>query len=269
MFAAWHVLPPMTNKHQLLLRPSCHSLQRGDLSKELCPRLCRASKQDRTRGYIRDHACLRADLAASADTQMSRHRSLAADLNEILEDRRSRYSNLRHNHTAASELNIVADLYKIIDACSGTDGRITCRSSVDRGIRTDFHIVLNDDPPKLRDAQEAGLCGGKAEAFLTDPCARIDVDARPQQSVTDAGVRADPTVAADRHAFANRHKLLRYDTRRQFRPAPLSQHRGRFPPKRPPALPYRPLRTDGFLDEVPAWGGTTRRRAPNLRRSPS
>jgi hypothetical protein len=109
--------------------------------------------------------------------QMSRHCSLATDLDEILEDRRPGYSDLRHDHTAAPELNIVANLHKIIDACPCTDDRITRRSSVDRAIGTYFHIVLDDDPPKLWDAQKAGLRGGKAEPFLANPCTGKDVNA--------------------------------------------------------------------------------------------
>jgi hypothetical protein len=158
-------------------RPPRHSLQGGDLAEKLVPRLRRTSKQHRTGGGVGNDTTLGTDLAALADAQMPRHRRLTADLHEILENRRPRDADLRHNDTAASESHVVADLDQIIDPGSGADDGVVCRASVYGRIGTHFHIIFHDHPPELRDAQEPGLRGGEAEAFLTDPGSWINIDA--------------------------------------------------------------------------------------------
>jgi hypothetical protein len=52
------------------------------------------------------------------------HGSLAADLNKILEHRRPRYANLRHDHAAPPDADIVPNLHEVIDACSSADDSI-------------------------------------------------------------------------------------------------------------------------------------------------
>src|SRR5215469_16682334 len=134
---------------------------------------------------------------------MSRHCSLTADLNEIVEDRRSRDSDLRDNDATTPQPDIVADLDQVIDAGAGANDGIPRRPSVNRGIRTNFNVVPQHDPPKLRDTQEAGFRNGEAEAFLANPCSGIHVNARAEQSVAQAGVRTDTAVSPNHHAPAN------------------------------------------------------------------
>ena len=152
--------------------PLGYPFQSGNLPKELLARLRGTAKQNRSRRGVRDNTGLGAYLTAATDAQMSRHCGLAADLNEVFKDRRSCNPNLRHDDAATSELNIVADLDQVIDAGAGADDGIPRRPSVDRGICTDFHVVLQYHAPELRDAQEAGFRDGEAEAFLANPCAR-------------------------------------------------------------------------------------------------
>ena len=90
------------------------------------------------------------------------------------------------------------------------------RSSVDRRIGADLHIVLHDHASQLRNAQEPGLRGSEAEALLPDPGARIDVDARTQKRVAQAGMRSDPAIGADGHALTDRHERTNPTTRADF-----------------------------------------------------
>src|ERR1700761_6089338 len=126
---------------------------------------------------------------------MPGHGSLAADLDKILEDCRAGYTDLRYNHTAASNSNVVADLHEIINSGSGTDNGVARRSPVDRAVGPDLHVVLDDDTTKLRNAEKARLGRGEAEALLANPGAWIDIDPGAEQGVTEAGVGADPAVA--------------------------------------------------------------------------
>ena len=136
--------------------PLGYPFQRGHLAKEIVPRLRRAAQQDPA-ADVRDDPRLGADLPATTDAQVPRHRGLAADLDEILEHGRSGDPYLGHDDAAASQLNIVADLDQVIEARAGANDRVPRRSPVDRGIRADFHVVPHNDASKLRDAQETGL----------------------------------------------------------------------------------------------------------------
>lgn len=144
---------------------------------------------------------------------MTRRRRLTTDLNEIPKDRRAADADLRHDHAAVSNANVVGDLHQITDARSGSNNGIAGRSSVDCGIGANFHVVLHDDVPKLRDTEKARFGRGKAETFLTDSGPGIDIDPRAKHGVTKAGMGADAAVAAHGDAGADKNECSDTATR--------------------------------------------------------
>src|SRR5579859_36370 len=189
-----------------LLRPTSYPFQCGNLPEEFLARLCWAAQQHRTSGNIGDNAGLRADLAVLPDTEMTGHGSLTSDLNEILQHRRAGDANLCHDHAATTQPYIMTDLHEVIDARAGADHGIVGRTAIDRRVGSDFHVVFDDHPTELRDTEKAGLGRGETETLLTNPSARVDVDARAKQRMTETGMGADTAVASHGDASGNGHK---------------------------------------------------------------
>src|SRR5690606_14720162 len=115
---------------------------------------------------IGHHAGLRADLRTFSDVQVPRHRGLPSDAYEILQHGRSRNSDLRDNHAAAADHDIVADLHEIIESRARADHGIAGRAAIDRAVGPDLDIVAEQDPSQLRHGKKAGARGREAEAFL-------------------------------------------------------------------------------------------------------
>jgi hypothetical protein len=212
--ATWHEFrwktPPNLRVRQVNLLPSFgfsdQALQHGDLTEEFLARLGGAAQQQRTRRRIGDDPCLRADLRALTDAQMSSHCSLAADLNEILQYCGTGDPNLCDDDAATSQTDIVSDLNQIIEPRAGTDDGVMRGSSVDGGIGANLHIVSDDDAAELRDTQKSRFGGGEAEAFLANPSAWVDVNACTQQGVAQAGMGADPAIGTNCYTAANRYE---------------------------------------------------------------
>src|ERR1700752_2263541 len=134
---------------------------------------------------------------------MAIHGGLPPDLDEILKDGRTRNTDLGYDDATSAEDNVVSDLHKIIEARTGADHRILRRSSIDRRIGTNLHIVFENNPTKLGSRQKSGIGGGKSKSFLPNPRTGIDVHARSQYRVAQADLCADPAVPADDHAASD------------------------------------------------------------------
>lgn len=127
-------------------RPLSQAFQRRNLAEELLPWLRWAAKHNRTRRNIANHAGLGAHLRATSNGNVASERSLAADLNEVLQHRRPGNTNLRHDDTALAQADVVTDLHQIIEARARTNHRVPHRAPVDGGVRTYFDVVLDQHP---------------------------------------------------------------------------------------------------------------------------
>ena len=79
----------------------------------------------------------------------------------------------------------MSDLNQIIDFAPGAYECIRAGTAINRGIGPDFDVVLDDDPTRLRDFAVAVRAGGKTESVLTDPNARMHLDARTNYAVIE------------------------------------------------------------------------------------
>src|SRR5438309_446835 len=132
---------------------------------------------------------------------------------------RPRDSHLGHDDRVLTDLDVVADLHQVVDLGPAADDRLPERGAVDRRVRPDFDVVLDQHRAHLRDLPVRFAVEGVAEAVGANHCARATHDAlaerdpRAQRHARghdrrlahlrarpDEGQRADPGVRADHGA---------------------------------------------------------------------
>src|ERR1700689_1086533 len=93
--------------------------------------------------------------------------------------------------------DVVSDLHEVVDLRPLADDSIARCAAVDRRIRADFHIVLDDDAADLRHLRMSQGSDDKAETVLADRRSGMDDDPVSDQGIGDAHAGADRTAAAD------------------------------------------------------------------------
>ena len=148
---------------------------------------------------------------ALADDQVVGNSNPAAHLDIVPDRDRAGNPGVGRHHAMTADLAIVPDLDKIIDFGALADHGIADRAAVDRRVRDDLDVVLDDDPADLRNFSIAGRAAQKAKAILSDAHARMDHDAVADQRMDDGGRRADPAVASDyADPVANGHRRVHH-----------------------------------------------------------
>jgi hypothetical protein len=132
----------------LLLYP-CHPLKGSHLSEESSFWLSREPNDFLTWRHVPHNASLCSDPSAAANPDMSIQGGLPSDLDEVLDDGRTRNAGLANDHATPAEHNVVSDLHKIIETRAGADHRVSHRSSINRRIGANLYIVFENHPPKL------------------------------------------------------------------------------------------------------------------------
>src|SRR3984885_9698497 len=130
------------------------------------------------------HSTLRTELRSGSDGDVIGNADFAAEHDEVSQYRTPRYTNLPGNQAVSSDAHVVCYLHEVVDLGAFADNGITGRTAVDGGVGAYFYVVLEDDPPALRNLQVAGGRWEIAEAVLTN---------------TRAG--ADDAIAADRNGL--------------------------------------------------------------------
>src|SRR5262245_43229920 len=90
------------------------------------------------------------DLGPVADLDVADGAGLTAHDDEVAELCRSRDADLAHNHTMASDDDVVPYLHKIINFRAFADNSILKGPPIDGRVCPDFHVILDDDPANLR-----------------------------------------------------------------------------------------------------------------------
>src|ERR671914_3119822 len=99
--------------------------------------------------------------------------------------------------------DVVPDLNKIINFRPLADDCVFKGAPVNRRVRADFYVVLNDHPADLRHLQMAFLPHRETEAILTKPHTRMQGYAVADERVGHGGLCADEAVAPDHAAIAD------------------------------------------------------------------
>ena len=175
----------------------CKLFQRRDLAEPLPHGPRRNAAPAGARRNIAVDAAGGRDLSAHADPDMALHGHLAADGHVILDRRRAGDADLGHDHAMAADHDVMGDLHEVIDLGALADHRIAAGAPVDRGVRADLHIVLDDDAPDLRHLEVALRPHGEAEPVLADPDARMKDDPVAEIGVGDGHIGGDGAVPAD------------------------------------------------------------------------
>jgi hypothetical protein len=76
---------------------------------------------------------------------------LAAEHHVVADFHATRYAGLGRDQTVPADQGVVCDLHEVVDLGAFTDDCIAVGPTVDRSIRSDFNVVLDDDPAILRD----------------------------------------------------------------------------------------------------------------------
>jgi hypothetical protein len=149
---------------------------------------------------------------------MSIQCGLPPDLDEILNDSGTSNAGLGHDDATPAEHNVMSDLHNIIETRTGADYRVSHRPSIDGRVGADLDIVFENYATKMGSRQKPGCGRAKSESFLPDPRTGIDVHARAQYRVTQAGVGADPAIPADDNAASNHRTRSDPAARADLRP---------------------------------------------------
>ncbi len=96
-----------------------------------------------------------------------------------------------------ADADIVAYLHQVVDLGALADHGIAYRTAVDGGTCADFHIVLDDDAPDLRDLEIAFAVHHEAEAILPNLAAGMNDDPIADQGIADRSAGADRAIASD------------------------------------------------------------------------
>ena len=106
--------------------------------------------------------------------------------------------------------HVVRDLHEVVDLRAGADHRVVDAPAVDRRVRADLDVVLDDAAADVRNLQMLAVALHVAEAVGPDPRAGVNRHAvadaptrcRPSPTDTDGCALADPNAGADRRVCA-------------------------------------------------------------------
>ena len=126
-----------------------------------------------------------------------------AQYHVIAKRRASRQAGLRHQNAVTPDDHIVADLHLVVDLGALPDHGVAARSTVDRGIGADLHVVLDDDPADLGHLLVPLRARQVAEAILPDAAPRMHDDLVTEKRVRERRAGADRAAAADANVSAD------------------------------------------------------------------
>jgi hypothetical protein len=135
------------------------------------------------------------------DTDLPRHHDVIARCG------RPGDPDLAAQDVVSADLAVVADLDQIVDLCSGTNSRWAESPSINGAARADFDVVLNLDPPELRNFHVPPVLNAIAEPIRSNHCIRVDRDA-----VTEDRIVVEHYVRMQRNIAAEPAKPAQYNT---------------------------------------------------------
>src|SRR4051794_5854539 len=187
-------------------RPPAQPRQRRDLLEERLDRQRRRPADFLTRWDIAHHAALSRNTGPSAKRQMTGNTGLARQDNMIVKPGATGNSCLRDHNAAGTKVHVVPDLNQIIDHGAAANDRVRTSAAIDRGVRTDLHVVFDDHSAELRNPHKTGRIHGKTETILPDPYPGIDADPVADQTMAERGAGPDHSVIAN-HDLVIDHRI--------------------------------------------------------------
>src|SRR5947207_3978572 len=179
---------------------------------------CRMTGDERTGADRLQDGALRPDHRALSDADVAGHAGLTRHHDVVLDDGAAGDADLRGEQRAAADRYAVRDVHEVVDLRSRANPRLADRRTIDRRVRANLHIVLDDDAGMLRNLQmRAVLLPREPETVAADDdpvvqrdaIADDDALANGRLGVNDAAranprARADHDVGEDDRACADR-----------------------------------------------------------------
>src|SRR5688572_6439792 len=106
---------------------------------------------------VSEHAGLAGDLRAVTDFVVSLRCRLASDDDAVPDTRGAGQADLRHDQAELAHRAIVADLDEVVDLGSRADHRVVDAATIDRGVRTNLHVVVDHAAAHMRDLLVSAL----------------------------------------------------------------------------------------------------------------
>src|SRR5262245_59944724 len=98
---------------------------------------------------------------------------LPGENGSILDADRASDTHLRQDETETPDAHVVRDVHEIIDFCSGADHRIVNAATIDRRIRANLDVGLDDASADVRDLLVCSVAIHISEPVGTDSAARV------------------------------------------------------------------------------------------------
>src|SRR5205085_11880076 len=126
------------------------------------------------RRHVAEHAGLSADPRPAADRDVPGDPRLAGEDAPVLDRRRPGDADLRPQEAELPEPHVVADLHEVVDLRPGADHGVVDAAAVDRGVRADLDVALDDAAADVGDLLVGAAGEDVAEAVAADAGAGVD-----------------------------------------------------------------------------------------------
>lgn len=123
-----------------------------------------------------------------------------AEHHEIFQRDTAAQPALRHDDAMTADDTVVADLAKITDLGPFADDGVADSAAVDARPRSDLDIVMNDDPPDLRNFRVTLRAQQIAKPVLPDIASGVNDDPVADTGVGDRAVAPDRAIGSDLYA---------------------------------------------------------------------
>ena len=128
---------------------------------------------------------------------------MTANGDKITDSRRSRYADLGCNHAMRADLHVVRHLNEVIEFCSFADNRRPHRSAIDRGVGSNFHIILDYYAADLRNFDPLSSEKREPKAILANGGAGMNNNAVANNGVCNRDVGSDIAIPPDPDTWSN------------------------------------------------------------------
>lgn len=143
-----------------------------------------------------------------ADRQVVDEAALTSHENSLANHRASGNADLRRHRRILADVDVVRDVDEVVDLDASLDARLSQGCPVDRGIRTDLHIVLDDDDSHVTNPVELAVTPSEAESVRSDDRTGMD-----DYAIAQPAAVANDGVGPDERVLSHAHRRTQVGTR--------------------------------------------------------
>src|SRR5206468_2417101 len=157
-------------------------------------------------GNVAEHARLRGERRALADRVMPADADLPREYTPVFDANRSRDPDLRHDQAQPTDAAIVRDVHEVVDLRPRADHRVVDAPAIDRRVRADLDVVLDDAATDVRNLVVSSVPIHVAESVGAEPRTGVhDHALAHDRPAVRSRRRIEMTIARDLHALSDHH----------------------------------------------------------------